>query len=230
MQDIVQLRRRLSIPVMGVMMAVLIVASATAQELQLKPATEAARKGLQGYVNDVLNEENVIRFGFKTLKEARQSRLGTPYEMAMVGLKDLKAYRSGTKLESMLIDTKTLWWPIMVDTVVRTKMEMIFQEQRWIAGEFGGTKSVESVVRAGEQLPRLLESMGVQAPYDLKLIEIPVLYAVFIYVKGSQGEFLVPAMIQPERLALSQGQIYSVDEVLPGLKEKADKISEDSIR
>jgi hypothetical protein len=215
----------------GMLIAMCLTTSIAAQDTtDSKAAAEAARQGLATYVNEVLTEENVTGFGFDSLKIAKQAQLGTPYHKAMIGLTSLKAYQSGQTVESMLIDTKTMWWPVVVGGEITTKMEMILQEGTWIAGEFGGTRSVQSIVQASESAPRLADSAGIDTPYDIKLLEIPVLYAVFLYIKVPSGEYLIPAMIQPERLGFEAGRMYSADEVLSGLKPQAEKIDEGTIR
>jgi len=195
-----------------------------------KTALEAARQGLSSYVGNVINKDNFSKFGFKTLDEAKTARLGDPYQEAMIGLKDLKEYQPNTRMDALLTDTKTLWFPVLVDSVARTKMEVVSKDGKWITGEFGGTRSALEIVRAGRALPQLLESRNIQSPYDVRLVKIPVLYAVFLYVRSSMGEFIIPAMVQPERFGLQSANIYTVDEVFPGLADEARKIAEDSIR
>jgi hypothetical protein len=67
-------------------------------------------------------------------------------------------------------------------------------------------------------------------PQEPLLVKIPSLHAVFLYVESPRGEFLVPAMPQPQRFNLQDAQIYPADDVLAKLSEFAQEIDEDKLR
>lgn len=79
-------------------------------------------------------------------------------------------------------------------------------------------------------MPAALEAKNIKAPYKTFLLEIPVLMATFINIESPQGDFLVPAMAQPERYNLENGQLYPADELLSKLSEYAKEIDEKLIR
>lgn len=200
-----------------------------AQEAIQKPAMEFAQKSFEGYVKNVVNEKNFANFGFKSLKEAQAARLGEPYRVMIIGLKALKTYKSGTGASPLLMDAKTLWFPVMVEQETRTKLEIIERDGKWIAGEFGGIKGVKEIVMVQNRLPELLESKEIKAPYKTMLLKVPVLFAAFLYVESSKGEFLIPATLQPQRYNLQNAQIYSADEVLSKFREIAKEIDENKV-
>lgn len=199
------------------------------QEMIQKPVLEFAQKSLEGYVNNVLSEKNFAKFNFKTLGEAKMARLGTPYKVMYIGLSPLKAYKAGTGLRPILTDAKTLWFPVMVEGKVRTKLEIVEKEGKWIAGEFGGIRVVREIAIVRDQVPSLLESKGLREPYEVILVKIPALYAVFFYVESSRGEYLIPAMAQPQRYKLQNGKMYAADEVLSKLRDIAKEIDEKKV-
>jgi hypothetical protein len=190
---------------------------------------EIAHRSLQHYIRTIITEENYMRFGFESYGEAQRAQLGEPYWVMIIGLKDLKSYQQGTGTKGLLIDIKTIWFPVMVKGEVRTKMEMVNKGGRWIAGEFGRIKIVKEIISTKNKLPELLRSKGIERPYSITLLKIPALYAVFFHIDSSRGEFLVPAMIQPQRYNIRNAEIYSADEMLVKLKEFAQKIDEKKV-
>ena len=189
-----------------------------------------AKKALEGYVNNALNEENVSRFGFKNLDEARTATLGIPRRVMVIGLRDLKQYKPGTAAKRLLSDVKAYWFPVMVGRETRTKLEIIEKEDKLVAGEFGKVNIVREVVSAEAQMPELLKSREIEEPLAPSILKIPALQAMFLYIEYKDQEFLVPAMAQPQRFKLGKAKLYTVDKVLSELSKVAQEIDEKKIR
>jgi len=215
---------RILFPFLGWSLIVLLPKIVYSQEMLQKPVLEFAQKSLKGYVNNVLNEKNFARFNFKSLEEARVAHLGDPYKVMFIGLGPLKDYKSGTGIRPILIDAKTLWFPVMVEGEIRTKLEVREKKGKLVSGEFGGIRVVQEIAKVRDQVPRLIESKGLRGPFKLMVVKIPALYAHFFYVESSQGEYLIPAMVQPQRYKLENGQIYAADQALSNLREFAKEI------
>jgi hypothetical protein len=187
-------------------------------------ATEASTAALQKYVSEVVNKENFSKFNFKSYEEVATARLGQPYPVMYIGLQALQRYTPGTDIKSIAQDTNKIWFPVEVRGEARTKMVLVKKEGAWIAGEFGGTRTVEAIADVRSKIPRLVESRGIREPYTLALLEIPALYANFFYIESQQGNYLVPAMIRPGRYQIENGYIYPANELLARLKDFAVKI------
>ena len=215
-----------SLAVMALAALVLLSSFAFSQARRTRYAAERneAQESLQMYVLQMLNKENVARFNFKSLDEARSATVGDPYSVSYIALDALQEYRAGTTARSIMKDAKKLWFPVLVGGEVRTKIEMVQRDGKWIGGEFGGTKSVQIISRVEQQLPGLFESEGLTEPFDTKMVMLPALYAVFFYEEDERGEYMVAAMAQPKRFGLRNGQIYEAEELLMRLKEHAVKI------
>jgi hypothetical protein len=225
-----QVFRGILFAVLGCSLALLLANMVYSQKTMQEQEIEFAQESLEAYVKYVLNERNFANFGFKSLDEAQAARVGDPYQVMFVGLKDLKAYKSGTGAKPLLRDAKTLYFPVMVEGETRTKLEIVEKDGKWIAGEFGGIRTVQKATMAQDQLPMLLESKGIEEPHKPILVKIPALHAMFMYVESPQGEFLVPTMVQPQRFKLQDARIYSADDVLARLSEFAQEIDENKIR
>lgn len=226
MNNMSQMFRRILVAVLGCFLIILLARMVYSQKVIQDPEIEFAQESLERYVENMLNEKNFANFGFKSLSEAKEARVGDPYEVMIIGLRDLKAYKPGTGARPLLMDAKTLWFPVMAEGETRTKLEIIEKDGKWIAGDFGGIRTVQKVASIEPQLPRLLKSKGIEVPDKLMLVKIPVLQATFLYVESPRGEFLIPTMVQPQRYKLQDAQIYTADEVLSILREFAVEIDE----
>ena len=136
--------------------------------------------------------------------------------------------RSGT--ESVLTDSGILWFPVMVSDEFKTKLELVRKRDQWMPGEFGNVRSAQEVWAVSVKLKDLLRSKGIGDTHTTSLVQVPVLLATFLYVQSPEGEFLIPAMVNPERYKIENGVVYPAEEVLTALKELAAEIKEGTIR
>lgn len=200
------------------------VLTVAAQEMSAGAQMEMAKATLSRYVADVLVEKNVSRYGFRSLQEAQSAKLGEPLSVMVVGLSSLKEYREGTKTSSMLINARTLWYPVLVNEETRTKLEMIVKDSTLVPGEFGGTRAPERIAAARKMLPRLIEGGTVRDLKKASLVKIPVLGAGFLYLETGDGDYFLPAMENPERLKLEERKLYRADELFLLLRDIAKEI------
>lgn len=195
-----------------------------------KEVKEFAQTSLEGYIKNVLTTKNVGNFGFRTLGEAQMAKVGDALPVMNIELKDLKAYKPGAGVKSLLSGEKTNWFPVTVEGEVRAKLEIIEIDGKLISGNFGARSEAQRLAAIRDQLPGLLKSKEIEKPNIQTLLKIPVLKAIFLYIESSQGKFLIPAMASPQRYDLQNGELYLAVEVLSRLSEYAKKIPEGLIR
>lgn len=202
---------------------------------ELVGSDDFARVSLNQYLS-VLQQTNasIGKFGFNDtvgMPAAGEVTLGVPYRVFFIGLTDLQSLRVGgdeTELDSLLADANTLWYPVLVNGVTTTKMEIVTKDGQQLPGEFGGTRTVQAVIEASEQIGAQVG--GEEAIVETRLVKVPALQATFLYTTLSGGEeALTPAMVNPERFGLVDGNVYPVNEVLAKLKEAAADINPDLI-
>jgi len=224
MRTMKHMKKTFCVLVIGMQIVSLTTVAAVAQGLSAGAQMEKTHATLTRYVTDVLTEKNAGRYGFRSLQEAKSARVGEPLSVMLIGLSSLKEYKSDTKVGSMLINTKTLWYPVLVDGVTRTKLEMIIKDGALVPGEFGGIKSPERISSARKMLPRLIEGGAIRDVKNTTLVRIPALAAEFLYLETGQGDFFIPAMVNPERFDLDDGKVYPAADILSRLREIAKDI------
>lgn len=185
---------------------------------------EHAQKALTTYVASFLTDKNVDRYGFKNLEEARSAKVGEPLSVMLVSLHGLKGYQRGEKASTVLTNVKTLWFPVLVGDETRAKLELIEKDGILVGSEFGMAKTAEKISAVRKTVPKLMEGGSAGALKNTTIVKVPALAAEFLFVETDQGEYLVPAMINPERLNLEEGKLYPADDLLSRLHDIAKDI------
>jgi hypothetical protein len=224
------MRRMAKMTVAATGMALALAASAQSQHVAISSHVMTfAKTSLQAYVRDVVNEKNVANFGFKTVGEARRAEVGTPFEVRVVELRALKQYTSASDAPSLLQATGTLWFPVLVEGTVRTKLEVVQKGNELIPGEFGGTNEVGEIARVSGRLATILRDQGITVPTKVELVKVPPLFATFFYATDGGRHLAVPAMVQPQRYGLENGRAYPLADLLAILARYAQQIQADKV-
>jgi hypothetical protein len=197
---------------------------ASAQEEELKAAREFALGAINGYIENVLTAKNIANFNFRSMEEARQADVGLPLKVMYVSLEGLKDYDGRQQFDTLLKDPGTLWFPVTVGGKIRSKIEIGYRNGEWIAGEFGGVRTVREIDAVSHRIDEIGREAGIEDDFDVMLVKIPALFSTFLYLKGEEKQALVPAMVSPQRFGLENGQVYAVRDILDTLKEVAVQI------
>lgn len=230
MRTMKHMEKAFSLLLMGMLIVSLPTVAAGARELSPREQMGKAQATLSLYVTDALTERNAGRYGFRSLQEAKSAKVGEPLPVMLIGLSSLKVYKSDTKVGSILIDTKTLWYPVLANGETRTKIEMIIKDGALVSGEFGGIKSPERISSARKMIPRLIERGAIRDAKKPILVRIPALAAEFLYLETGQGDYFLPAMVNPERFDLDDGKVYPAAEILSRLRDIAKDIDPNKVR
>lgn len=98
----------------------------------IKEAVAQSPKLLEKFMSKTITEKNFQDFGFKDFKEVQAARLGEPYPVKFIGLRDLKAYKAGTGAKTLMSDSKQLWFPVMVEGEVRNQFVVTEKNGKFI--------------------------------------------------------------------------------------------------
>jgi hypothetical protein len=215
-----------------VLVAFLGLPPAKAQSIQGEAFSQArafANQSLHNYVTAAVTEANASRLGFKTLGEAQSAHLGEPVPVLLIGLNDLKAFQPGTKIGAMLKDIRTLWFPVLVNGEVRSKLEISEVNGKWLAGEFGRPGTAKSLSGVREDLPKILETVKAPSASSPVLVRIPALHAQLFYESGPGGDFLVPAQAGGLPEGVEVGKAYPAEALLAKFAEMAKRMDANTV-
>ena len=204
--------------------------SAADQMANPKEAIKISNEALANYIQYGLTEKNAAAFGFKNLDDAKAARIGKPYPVRMIDLSAVKDYQPGSGAKKMLRDPGIMWFPVMVGDTFRTKIETVRIDGQWKPGEFGDTLQAQEVWAVGTKTKAIAEAKGMRDGYTSFIVHAPSLLATFFYLQSDDRELLIPAMVNPERYGMDNGNAYSADEALRILKRFAKEIKPGTIR
>ena len=195
----------------------------------LVQAREVAAQSLRNYVAGVVKEDNAARLGFKTLAEAQTAQLGEPIPVFFIRLTDLKAYRAGSGAGSVLTNARTLWFPVLVNGEVRSKLEISEVHGKWVAGEFGRPATARDVSGVHGELPTILQKVALPAGARVTLVRIPALHVQAFYASGTSGDFFVPVRQEGLPDSVEVGKAYPADALLVRLAVAAKAVDEKTV-
>jgi hypothetical protein len=119
----------------------------------------------------VTAKQNYKEMGFESMAELDRITPGVPMQVFMVPLDRLQGYQSGMAPEPMLVDTKHVLYPILVDAQARSSIMMSDVQGNWKAVSFGSPRMIRMLSAARVSVS---SAAGVP-PASVFLIEVPAL-------------------------------------------------------
>ena len=196
----------------------------TAQVVQVETVKKFADQALADYVANVVTEANASRLGFRDAEAAAEAKLGDPFPVTFIALGDLKEYTRDTSIDRVVRSRDAYWFPVRSGSGTVAQLEVLHRDGRWLAGDFGKPVTASTIGDVQDELPTLAASEGIAEPYQTSLVMIPVLNASFIRVSTPDTEYLVPAVVSPERLQLENGTVYLAEDLLEQLRTAVSEI------
>jgi hypothetical protein len=165
----------------------------TAETITFDDPRLAATNALADLRHLLTEGQNFRDMGFDNLEQLDQARLGEPASVYTVGLDDLREYGPGSDPQALLIDTKRMVFPVVVDGSGRTLITVEHNEGKWHAVSFGDQRVARNLVRVRED-----KSSGEGQPTsDYFLVQVNALFLTFLgkqqpSVVGANSLRLVP--------------------------------------
>jgi hypothetical protein len=179
---------------------------------------------LKEYVSNFLNNENIQRFGFSSIEEAKNSKIGDPIQVLMIGLTDIQKFEKGSDPKTLLINIDTWWFPVLTDNVIKTKIEIIERDGKMVPGEFGGIKLVSSIMNSRQELLNRLKERSLAPTKEIAIVKIPALMIVLLLTEVDNTLYAVPSTGSIEFYGLRQNELVRLDEALLRIKVVASKV------
>jgi hypothetical protein len=158
-------------------------------------------------------------FGLSAEEEISRTVLGRPYLSYVFVLPSLAddAYRSSSFFEQLVDGGHNIHFPVLVDGEGRTSMTVMYADQKWQSGSWGGYNT-----RTLVKLQRQLVQEGFSGRVDLVIF--PPFGADFGLIEDQGALFLIPLhdpLNMFPSLDFRGTQRYKLEAVLPLLHEQA---------
>ncbi len=170
---------------------------------QADAVVKAAQAGLQSWL-DALPVDELNLYGFASTDELGIAQLGDPIEIVTMTPDDLKA-ASDSNADKLSPRALAQWYvPIIVDGRYRALLSVDRTGGAWEVVGLSAAQLARELEQVTQQLPAEASRDGLSGLEAPKLLRIFQARADLLYVKASQGEYLVP--LQSARLALKVTQ------------------------
>ncbi len=162
---------------------------------------------------------DVRTLGFNNLDQVLAAKLGQPIADVMVRLDELREYRPGDQVKSLLHVTGRLIYPLEVDRMARSAMVLsLNKSENWTLESFGGASQIGMLT----ELRKQLANQEGRSQQDYYQVRVPALQLMFLGIEQNGEEYLSPLFDMPVH-GMAKGKIYPASEVLEKLVDAARK-------
>jgi len=173
----------------------LLVSHAPAQEVsikieKLKPVALQALETL----GLMVNENNFMRMGFKSVQETKTAQLGTPFQEFTIELGQLKTYEPGTNSDQLLDGGHIAYFPVNVQTETRSSIMLVKEKDQWKAVSYGSANLIKLLASNRNRLQR---ATGLPNS-SFFVVRIPAMNLYFVGYRMNQQLMLSPILDNTE--------------------------------
>jgi hypothetical protein len=151
--------------------AVLLLAATAIAQIPPGQLERGASESLGAFKALVTAKQNYKEMGFESMAELDRMTPGVPMQVFMIPLDRLQGYQSGMAPEPLLVDTKHVLYPILVDAQARSSITMSEAQGSWKAVAFGSPRMIRMLSAARASVA---SGAGIPLP-SVFLAEIPAL-------------------------------------------------------
>lgn len=163
---------------------------------------EAASSAIQT-LQQAVTAQNFRALGFESADEVKRAALGQPLTQFDIGLDQLKSYKEGANVNSLLSASADTIFPVTVNGQVRSAVIVSKREGGYVPATFGRAEIVKALSRFRQQ------------PDDF-VIRIPALNMYFVGRRVENHVLMTPIIDDP-RIILKTGAAMPAEEVLKQL-------------
>jgi hypothetical protein len=174
-----------------------------------------------GTLRKLVNEKNMMSMGFRSMDEVKQAQLGSPLVKYYVGLNDLKEYKEGTDISKMLHFGDQVLFPVTVNDMARSSIQMEKQGEDWKATAYGSPNLIQILERT---INILVQDTSVKSK-DFMILSIPAMNQVYLAYWQDKELWMAPA-ISDERYEFKMGVPMMASAVFEKLLPDAQKLED----
>ncbi|HWB85422.1 MAG TPA: hypothetical protein VG675_14865 [Bryobacteraceae bacterium] len=163
---------------------------------------EAARNAL-ATLQKLVTAQNYRTMGFESVDEVKSAALGQPLALVQIGLDQLKAFRPGGNVNSLMQSSPETIYPVTVNGQVRSSVTVSKSASGYAPSSFGNADIVKSLSRYR------------QSP-DAFVVRVPALNLYFLGSRVENRVMLTP-IVEDNRLKLQPGVPAPAEQVIEQL-------------
>jgi hypothetical protein len=179
---------------------------------KLPDLTQAAGKGLDQF-RSLVDAESFQDLGLANAAAAEKAGLGTPKRDFIIRLDALKEFKAGGDVEALLVDTKIVHYPVVVDGNPVSSISMVSLEGKW------ETISVGDVQRTSLRRKAIDNSVKrfAKTEEDHFLVRVPALNIEFTAFRDRSDALQLASVSDNPKAGLTAGEAEPASKVIPRL-------------
>lgn len=179
---------------------------------KLPDLTRAAGKGLSQFRN-LADAESFKDLGLDNAASAAKAGLGAPKRDFIIRLDALQSFKAGGDIEALLVDTKIVHYPIVIDGRAISSISMVSLEGKW------ETISVGDVERTSLRRRAIDNSVKrfAKAEEEHFIVRIPALNMEFTAFRDRSDALQLASLSDNPMAGLTAGEAESAAKVIPRL-------------
>jgi hypothetical protein len=221
---IYRLRAQISVHCAGLVLACLLTGLLTGcpglpakySELQDREAADKAAAQSLKTLRKLITEQNYKQMGFESLEEAQNAALDNAIQDYAVDLASLKEFRTGDDPGKLLLRTRSLVYPVLVNGEVRTSITIAYRDKAWEAQSFGRSNFIKLLA---DRLAAQSKTQNLTRR-DFFIVRVPAFNLVFLGYRMNRKFMLLPILHSPE-YGISAGIPTPADIVFTRLRAAA---------
>jgi hypothetical protein len=173
----------------------LFVSHAPAQEatIKIEALKPVALRALETFGN-IVNENNFMSMGFKSVQETKTAQLGIPFQEFTIELGKLKTYEPGANPNQLLDGGHIAYFPVNVQTETRSSIMLVKEKDQWKAVSYGSANLIKLLASTRSRLQRAT-GMPISSFFAVR---IPAMNLYFVGYRMDQQLMLTPILDNPE--------------------------------
>jgi hypothetical protein len=179
---------------------------------KLPDLTQAAGKGLDQF-RSLVDAESFQDMGLADAASAAKAGLGTPKRDFLIRLDALQGFKAGGDIEALLVDTKIIHYPIVIDGKAVSSISMVSLEGKW------ETVSIGDVQRTSLRRKAIDNSVKrfAKAEEDHFIVRIPALNMEFTAFRDRSDALQLASVSDNPMAGLIAGEAEPAAKVIPRL-------------
>ncbi len=179
---------------------------------KLPDLTQAAGKGLEQF-RSLADAESFRDLGLSDVASAAKAGLGTPKRDFIIRLDALQAFKAGGDIEALLVDTRIVHYPIVVDGKAISSISMVSQEGKWETVSVGDAQRTSLRRRAIDNSVKRFA----KAEEDHFIVRIPALNMEFTAFRDRSDALQLASVSDNPKAGLIAGEAEPAAKVIPRL-------------
>jgi hypothetical protein len=179
---------------------------------KLPDLTQAAGKGLEQF-RSLVDAESFRDLGLADAASAAKTGLGTPKRDFIIRLDALQAFKAGGDIEALLVDTKIVHYPIVIEGKPISSISMVSLEGKWETVSIGDVQRTSLRRRAIDNSVKRFA----KTEEDHFIFRFPALNMEFTAFRDRSDALQLASVSDNPKAGLTAGEAESAAKVIPRL-------------